>query len=117
MKVIFYLKSCNTCARIIKEIGFDSSFTFREIKSQPITEIEIEMIHGLSKNYESIFNKRALLFREKKKNTPCFKESDYRKFILEHYTFLKRPLIIIDKRIFIGNSKKTISEAKRHIHE
>ena len=65
MKVVFYLKSCNTCTRIIKELKLDSSFIFREIKSNPLTIREIEMIHDLSKSYESVFNKRAKLFSEK----------------------------------------------------
>ena len=43
MKVVFYLKSCNTCTRIIKEIKLNSSFVFREIKSNPLTLKEIEM--------------------------------------------------------------------------
>jgi len=35
------------------------------------------------------------------------KEADYRKFILEEYTFLKRPVTWLNGKIFIGNSKKT----------
>ena len=35
-------------------------------------------------------------------------ENDYRKLIQEEYTFLKRPVFIVDNQIFIGNSKKVI---------
>ena len=117
MKVVFYLKSCNTCTRIIKEIKLNSSFVFREIKSNPLTLKEIEMIHDLSKNYESIFNKRAKLFTEKKLKDVTLTELEYKKYILENYTFLKRPVIITDQKIFIGNSKKNILELKKHLGE
>ena len=117
MKVVFYLKSCNTCTRIIKVIKLDSSFVFREIKSNPLTLKEIEMIHDLSKNYESIFNKRAKLFTEKKLKDVTLTELEYKNYILENYTFLKRPVIITDQKIFIGNSKKNILELKKHLGE
>jgi len=117
MKVVFYLKSCNTCTRIIKEIKLDSSFVFREIKSNPLTLKEIEMIHDLSKNYESIFNKRAKIFTEKKLKNVTLTELEYKNYILENYTFLKRPVIITDQKIFIGNSKKNILELKKHLGE
>ena len=37
-------------------------------------------------------------------------EDDYRKYILEHYTFLSRPVFIIENKIYIGNSQKNILE-------
>jgi len=117
MKVVFYLKSCNTCTRIIKELKLDSSFIFREIKSNPLTIREIEMIHDLSKSYESVFNKRAKLFSEKNLKNITLSESEYKNFILENYTFLKRPVIITGEKIFIGNSKENILELKKHLGE
>jgi len=117
MKVVFYLKSCNTCTRIIKELKLDSSFIFREIKSNPLTIREIEMIHDLSKSYESVFNKRAKLFSEKNLKNINLSESEYKNFILENYTFLKRPVIITGEKIFIGNSKENILELKKHLGE
>ncbi|MDC0477696.1 arsenate reductase [Flavobacteriaceae bacterium] len=117
MKVVFYLKSCNTCTRIIKEIKLDSSFEFREIKSKPLSTEEIEMIYSLSKNYELIFNKRAKLFSEKKLKNVTLTELEYKNLILNNYTFLKRPVIIIGNKIFIGNSKKNVLELKKYLSE
>jgi arsenate reductase len=39
-------------------------------------------------------------------------EKDYRKYILQEYTFLKRPVMIINDRIFIGNAPKNVAAAK-----
>ena len=117
MKVVFYLKSCNTCTRIIREIKLDRSFEFREIKSKPLTIKEIEMIYSLSKNYELIFNKRSKLFSEKKLKNVTLTELEYKNLILNNYTFLKRPIIIIRNKIFIGNSKKNVLELKKYLSE
>jgi len=35
-------------------------------------------------------------------------EADFRKYLLEHYTFLSRPIFIIDGKIYIGNSQQNI---------
>ena len=37
-------------------------------------------------------------------------EEDYKNYILEEYTFLKRPVTIIGDEIFVGNSKKTTED-------
>jgi arsenate reductase len=37
-------------------------------------------------------------------------EEDFKKYILEHYTFLSRPVFIIDDKIYIGNTQKNILE-------
>ncbi|MBS1605782.1 MAG: arsenate reductase, partial [Bacteroidetes bacterium] len=36
-------------------------------------------------------------------------EADYRRLILEEYTFLKRPVALIGDRLFAGNDKKTVA--------
>ena len=117
MKVVFYLKSCNTCIKIIKDLKLDSSFEFREIKSRPLTINELEMIYDLSKSYELIFNKRAKLFSEKNLKDVALTELEYKNFILENYTFLKRPVIITGEKIFIGNSKENILDLRKHLGE
>jgi len=43
-------------------------------------------------------------------------EQDYRQLILDEYTFLKRPVIIIDDQIFVGNAKKEVESAKEAMH-
>jgi arsenate reductase len=46
-------------------------------------------------------------------NEKKLSEEDFKKYILEEYTFLKRPVIMIDEKIFVGNAKKTIEEIKK----
>ena len=37
------------------------------------------------------------------------------KFILNDYTFLKRPVVIIEDKIFVGSEKKTIASLKQGV--
>ena len=42
-------------------------------------------------------------------------EADYKKLILEEYTFLKRPVFIIGAQSFVGNTKKQIEELEKFL--
>lgn len=112
MKKIYYLKTCNTCMRILKELNPSSEFILQDIKETPITVKQLEEMHNLSGSYETLFSKRAKLYKEMDLKNHNLEEHDYKHYILEHYTFLKRPVIINNNTIFIGNSKKTIEAAK-----
>ena len=123
MKKIYYLSSCSTCTRIINDLGLkDKNFVFQDIKTEKITSEQLaEMKNlaghqaGTTGSYESLFSRVALKYRalglDKKKLT----EDNYKNYILEEYTFLKRPVIIIGRKIFIGNSKNTISAVKAEL--
>lgn len=115
MKKIYHLKTCNTCQRIIKEIQPTPDFILQGIKEEAITVKQLEEMHALSGSYEALFSKRARLYKEKDLKNQELSEQDYKQYILEHYTFLKRPVIIVDDQIFIGNSAKTVAAAKEAI--
>ena len=116
MKKIFHLATCDTCKRIINELQLPAVFEKHEIKQQEITVKELEMLHDLAGSYEALFSKRAKLYKERGLKDESLSEDDFKRFILEHYTFLKRPVIVNGDEIFIGNSKKTVEAAKTSIH-
>lgn len=103
--------------RIIGELNLPSGFQLQDIKTVPITEAQIEDMRKLTESYESLFSKRARLYKELGLKDKSLSEDDYKSYILEHYTFLKRPVILYNNQIFIGNSKKTFAAAKLAIHE
>ncbi|MFS4454578.1 arsenate reductase family protein [Maribacter sp. 2304DJ31-5] len=115
MKKIYHLSSCNTCQKIIKELQPLEGFGLQDIKSENVTENQLEEMRSLTDSYESLFSRRAMLFRQRGLNNQELGETDYKNLILDHYTFLKRPVIIVDDKIFIGNSKKTVATAKEAI--
>tara|TARA_R110002033_G_scaffold63979_3_gene114992 strand:+ start:893 stop:1246 length:354 start_codon:yes stop_codon:yes gene_type:complete len=116
MKKIYYLSTCNTCTRIIGELNLPEGFELQDIKTEPITEQQIEQMRELTDSYESLFSKRARLYKELGLKDKSLLEDDYKNYILEHYTFLKRPVVLFNNKIFIGNSKKTVEAAKTAIH-
>lgn len=111
-KTVFYLETCSTCKRIISELNIDNSWVFREIKSAPITEQELEKMNELSKSYEALFSKRSRKYRELNLKEQTLTELDYKQYILQEYTFLKRPVFVVNSQIFIGNSKKNVEQLK-----
>jgi len=116
MKKIYYLATCDTCKRIMKELQLASEFEKHEIKQQEITVKELEALQQLAGSYEALFSKRAKLYKERGLKDENLSEEDFKRFILEHYTFLKRPVLVNEDEIFIGNSKKTVEAAKASIH-
>lgn len=116
MRKIYYLSTCSTCTRIINELGLkEKKFIFQDIKTEKITPVQLLEMRKLSASYEALFSRAAIKYRalglDKKKLT----EDDYKKYILEEYTFLKRPVIIIGNKIFIGNSKNNIAAVKAEL--
>lgn len=116
MKKIYYLSTCNTCTRIIGELNLPQGFELQDIKTEPITKQQIEQMRELTDSYESLFSKRARLYKELCLKDKSLSEDDYKNYILEHYTFLKRPVVLYNNEIFIGNSKKVVEAAKNAIH-
>jgi arsenate reductase len=116
MKKIYHLGSCSTCKRILKELEPLDGVELQEIKSEAITPEQLEQMAALSGSYESLFSRRAMLFRQRGLHEKDLSENDYKDLILEHYTFLKRPVVVLDDRIFVGNSKKTVQAAKEALH-
>ncbi len=115
MKKIYYLKSCSTCQRIIQELGLGNEFQYQNIKEEKITAEQLDEMAKLSGSYESLFSRRAIKYKALGLKDKQLTETDYRNYILEEYTFLKRPVIIIDDAIFVGNSKKTVEAVKQQL--
>lgn len=108
--LFYYLGTCSTCQRIMKEIPNLKRFTLREIKSNPITAEELDAMRELAGSYEALFSRRAMKFRQMGLHERTLTEDDYRTLILQEYTFLKRPVMVLEGRILIGSSKKVVEE-------
>jgi arsenate reductase len=113
MKKIYYLKTCSTCSRILKELNPSSSFILQDIKQEEITVKQLEHMKSLSGSYEALFSKRSKLYKEMDLKNQALTEKDYKHYILDHYTFLSRPVFIINNTIFIGNSRRNVEAVKK----
>ena len=115
-KKIYYLSTCDTCKRIIKNLDLKKKgFEFQDIKTEKITAKQLEEMKKLSGSYESLFSRIARKYKELNLAGKKLTETDYKDYILEEYTFLKRPVILINSNIFVGNSKATIEAARKAV--
>lgn len=108
MDKIFYLASCDTCRKIIKSLPKGISLAFHDIKQDPISVEELEKMRELAGSYEALFSKKAQLYKSMDLKNKSLTEDDYKKYILEHYTFLSRPVFIINDKIYIGNTQQNM---------
>ena len=110
---VFYLQTCDTSKRIIKDLELNTGFEMREIKSNQITPEELDEMKDLAGNYETLFSRRSRQYAARDLKNKSLNENDYRDLILDEYTFLKRPVTIFNGEIFIGNSKKEIERLRK----
>jgi len=112
MKKIFYLKSCSTNQRILKELNLEG-VELQNIKEENIDEKTLNFLKSKMGSYEALFSRKAMKFRTMGLNEMNLTEADYKKYMLEEYTFLKRPFMINEDEVFIGNAKNVVEEAKK----
>ncbi len=111
MKKIYYLKTCDTCRRLLKTMD-TSEYILQEIKTEPITVKQLDELYELTKSYELLFSKLAKKYKQMDLKNQNLIEKDYRQLILDEYTFLKRPVIINNNEVYVGGNKKKISISK-----
>jgi len=108
MNKIYFLASCDTCRKIIKSLPNTDKLAFIDIRQNPISETDLEEMHRLSGSYEALFSKKAQLYKSMDLKNKNLQEADFKKYLLEHYTFLSRPVVIFNNEIFIGNTQPNI---------
>lgn len=113
MNKVYYLASCDTCRKIIKSLPKDNNLVFHDIKQNPISNDELETMSLLSGSYEALFSKKAQLYKSLDLKNKSLTEVDYKKYLLEHYTFFSRPVFIINNKIFIGNTQQNILQVMK----
>jgi arsenate reductase len=111
MKKIYHLGTCDTCRKIIKSLPSTEGFELRDIKKEPMTEAEVDHLKDMAGSYEALFSRKATLYKERGLKDKQLSEADIKDLIMEHYTFLSRPVIVMGDKVFVGNSPKTIKAA------
>ena len=116
MKKVYTLSTCDTSRRILKQANIANlDFEIKDIKASAITSDELDEMHAFAGSYEALFSRRSQKYKSRGLKDVELKEDDYKKLILEEYTFLKRPIIIDGNQIFIGNSKANIETLLKHL--
>lgn len=107
---LYHLATCSTCKRIIKELGISAdNLEMQDIKTEKITVAQLDEMKSLAGTYEALFSRRSQQYATRGLKNKTLSEQDYRDLILEEYTFLKRPVAIVGREIFVGNSAEEIA--------
>ncbi len=96
----------------MKETNAGAVCTLQDIKTESITEKDLDWLAEQAGSYEALFSRRSLKYRALGLHEKTLSENDYRTLILQEYTFLKRPVIVVEDDVFIGNLAKTVAAAK-----
>ncbi len=115
MRKVYYLSTCDTCKKIIKLLPSTENIIFQDIKKESITVKQLEQLYVLAGSYQKLFSKRAQLYKQRNLKEKVLTENNYKDLILEHYTFLNRPVFIIDDKIFIGNNPKIVEQLTQEL--
>lgn len=111
MRRIYHLGNCTTCQAILAQLKLPKDVELIDIKETNIDPKTLDWLKEKVGSYEGMFSRRALKYRGMGLHEIDLKEADCRKYMLEEYTFLKRPFIIYDEHIWIGNAKKEVESA------
>lgn len=112
MKRIYHLGTCTTNMRILKEIKPGKDVELIDIKKENIDPKTLDWMKEKMGSYEALFSRKAMKYRSMGLHEKNLTEKDYRQLMLEEYTFLKRPFMICDEQVFVGNTKAAVQEAK-----
>jgi len=105
MKRIFYLSTCDTCKRILSSWNTDD-IELQDIKTESMTADQVDHMIGLTGSAEALFSKRARKYKELGLKDQNLSDAQIRQFIIDEYTFLKRPVLVLDDQIFVDKIKK-----------
>ena len=112
MKKIYYLSTCKTCQKVIASLNGGDGFEMQDIKSHNITPEQLDELKKMAGSYEALFSRVARKYRSLGLHEQQLAEEDYRRLILEEYTFLKRPVVVIGNQLFVGSARKAVEGAK-----
>ena len=116
MNKMYHLATCTTCQAIIKDTQVDKKgFDMQDIKTQKITATQLDEMKKMAGSYEALFSRRAMKYKELGLKDKQLTEKEYRNYILEEYTFLKRPVTIINNKIFVGSEKAAVAALKKEV--
>lgn len=111
---VWHLSACSTCSRIIHELDLKAlGAKLIDIKKQSLTEPQLEAMVAEVGSYRALINGRSMQFRTMEKKARDLDEAEAKNLLLSHYAFLKRPVIKIDAKYFVGNSKKVVEGIKK----
>lgn len=97
---------------MISELNLPETIALQDIKKDRICENQLNEMIALAGNVASLFSRRSMKYRAWGLHEKELSDYEMKALIIEEYTFLKRPVLVLDDKIFIGNSGKVLEAMK-----
>lgn len=94
----------------MKEINLPEDCTLVDIKREGIPAKDLDQMAKYAGSYEALFSRRAMKYKSMGLKEKQLTEKDYKTYILEEYTFLKRPVLLTNDNAYVGNAKKVVTQ-------
>lgn len=98
--------------RIIKSLGIEDAYFLQNVKEQMTSPEQLDFLYNFTNSYEGLINKRGRVFAQMKREKAVFSETVYKALLENEYSCLKRPILIWDNKVFLGNAKATVVKMK-----
>ncbi|MCT4664325.1 MAG: hypothetical protein N4A45_03705 [Flavobacteriales bacterium] len=116
MKTFIYLSTCDTCSRIIKELGISKEdYHFYNLKDQPISKELLDHILNQGIALDDLINRRSRKYQSEGWGKKDLSKEAFYELLLQEYTLIKRPILLDQNRVFVGNSKKVVAAMKEYL--
>ena len=87
---------------MMKEFNALDEFELIDIKSNNIDANTLDFLKEKVGSYEALFSKRAIKYKTLGIKDKHLSDEELRQFILDEYTFLKRPVLIDGDKVVVG---------------
>ena len=84
-----------------------TDWKIRELKSENVTSEELQEMYKITGSYEALFSKKSTQIKAREIDVKTLKEEGFRDLILDHYSFLKRP-VFLPKKKFSWEARRKI---------
>lgn len=109
IETMYWLPYCSTCVKAeqyLLERGVKIQ-KYVNLKEERVSKSDVEKLVKLIGGAEKLFSKRAMTYRSMGLDKMKLSEDDMIRYMVEEYTFIKRPVIVTkDKQILAGFSAK-----------
>ena len=99
----------------MKELHLPSEVALVDIKKEPLDAALLDILYAKTQSYKALLKTRAQ--NRKGVDKQQLTEANIKALLLEHYSYLKRPVLVFNDHLFVGNAPATILAAKAALHE
>ena len=109
---LYGLPHCTTCQKAIaylEDLGVEVE-SFHDVKENRLSKKEVEKLAKLVDGEDKLFSKRAMKYRGMGLNEMELSDQDLLNYMVEEYTFIRRPVLVYGENALAGFSKKKYDE-------